>query len=461
MTPLTTDTRTISSLVSAVDTDIMPTQGGSLAAGLERAANAARPDRPSSRRRLADHGLRGRGTRISTLAGELAGDGYRVSVLAVGTEQGAPIPRAEGGFVTRRRNGQVVVPQLDAASLQRLAAVGGGRYAALAPSDRDLDTLFPARLAVAARRRRSTRLSMMGAASNTKPTSGSIAASCSPSCCCRCSRCASAAAGSRCGCSSFSRRCRARTRSSGRISGSGPISAARRRSKRRKPSAPRSCSRTRSGAAPRSIAPGNSKRAPRRSRTSTRRGALQPRQRAREEPGSCRRRSRAYDRALELDPNHEDARYNRDLLKQYLEDNPGSSSNRRIKVRASKVSRAIRTQSQSQSGEQQEGGKAATSSRASRASKAKAARAKPPKVRRTQHRTTASSRPRRARARRQRRRAGGRRSDGRRRGARGSRAMGLGAGGRAVAAARAAGSRRLAAPQVPVSIPALGRRSER
>ncbi len=146
VTPLTTDTRTISSLVSAVDTDIMPTQGGSLAAGLERSALL-----------LDQTGLREGDILLITdsaaterdldAAGELARDGYRVSVLAVGTDQGAPIPRAEGGFVTDDA-GAVVVPQLDAASLQRLAATGGGRYAALSSSDRDLDTLFPARLAV-------------------------------------------------------------------------------------------------------------------------------------------------------------------------------------------------------------------------------------------------------------------------------------------------------------------------
>jgi len=65
-----------------------------------------------------------------------------VSVLAVGTEQGAPIPQPEGGFVNDE-NGRVVVPQVDPASLQRLAARGGGRFARLAPNDRDLETLFP------------------------------------------------------------------------------------------------------------------------------------------------------------------------------------------------------------------------------------------------------------------------------------------------------------------------------
>jgi Ca-activated chloride channel family protein len=141
VTPLTTDVRTISSLVTSVDTNIMPTQGGSIAAGLAKAAML-----------LEQTGLNRGDILLLTdsevepedleLAGELAADGYRVSVLAVGTEQGAPIPRAEGGFVSDA-NGQVVIPQLDASSLQRLAAAGGGRFAALAPNDRDLDTLFP------------------------------------------------------------------------------------------------------------------------------------------------------------------------------------------------------------------------------------------------------------------------------------------------------------------------------
>ena len=141
VTPLTTDTRTISSLISAVDTDIMPTQGGSLAAGLEHAAKL-----------LDQTGLRRGDVLLITdsevaekdldAADKLLRDGYRVSVLAVGTEQGAPIPRREGGFVTDD-SGQVVVPQVDTAGLQRLASAGGGRYAALTTTDRDLDALFP------------------------------------------------------------------------------------------------------------------------------------------------------------------------------------------------------------------------------------------------------------------------------------------------------------------------------
>jgi Ca-activated chloride channel family protein len=141
VTPLTTDTRTIASLVNAVNTDIMPTPGGSIAAGLDKAAALLRQT-----------GLRRGDILLITdsevsddeldLARELAGDGLLVSVLAVGTEQGAPIPQSEGGFVNDE-SGQVVVPQVDTGRLQRLASRGGGRFARLTPNDRDLETLFP------------------------------------------------------------------------------------------------------------------------------------------------------------------------------------------------------------------------------------------------------------------------------------------------------------------------------
>jgi Ca-activated chloride channel homolog len=141
VTPLTTDTRTISSLVTAVDTDIMPTQGGSIAAGLARAAALLRQTGLSSGDVLLITDSEVAEADVEA-AEELASDGYRVSVLAVGTDQGAPIPRPEGGFLTDA-NGQVVVPQLDAAGLQRVASVGGGRYAQIATNDGDLDALFP------------------------------------------------------------------------------------------------------------------------------------------------------------------------------------------------------------------------------------------------------------------------------------------------------------------------------
>ena len=141
VTPLTTDTRTISSLVGAITSDIMPTRGGVVSAGLERAGAL-----------LEQTGLRGGDILLMTdsevdsadyeFASELRGRGFRVHVLAVGTEQGAPIPQTGGGFVNDD-SGRVVIPQLPVGALERLASEGGGRFARLAADDRDLDALFP------------------------------------------------------------------------------------------------------------------------------------------------------------------------------------------------------------------------------------------------------------------------------------------------------------------------------
>jgi len=142
VTPLTTDTRTIGALVGAVSTAIMPTQGSSLAAGLNKAAALLRQTglRTGDILAVTDADA---GAADVELAGKLRGEGFKVSVLAVGTEQGAPIPRAEGGFLTDGQ-GAVVIPQLDVADLQRVASAGGGRFARLAPDDRDLESLFSA-----------------------------------------------------------------------------------------------------------------------------------------------------------------------------------------------------------------------------------------------------------------------------------------------------------------------------
>jgi Ca-activated chloride channel family protein len=149
VTPLTTDTRTIAALTNALASDLMPSQGSSISAGLKSAAELLkRAEMPTGDILLmTDAGVRPEDT---DLVRELAGQGYRVHVLAVGTADGAPIPQAGGGFLSDT-SGRVVLPQVDARSLRALAAAGGGRFASLTPDDSDLDALFPDRGALAAR----------------------------------------------------------------------------------------------------------------------------------------------------------------------------------------------------------------------------------------------------------------------------------------------------------------------
>jgi Ca-activated chloride channel family protein len=70
--------------------------------------------------------------RDAAMARDLNNEGIRVSVLAVGSTAGAPIPSG-GGFVTDD-SGNVVIASLDRNALQAVATAGGGRYSELSMS---------------------------------------------------------------------------------------------------------------------------------------------------------------------------------------------------------------------------------------------------------------------------------------------------------------------------------------
>jgi Ca-activated chloride channel family protein len=142
VTPLTNDTRTIAALVSALTSDIMPSQGSLVEVGLDKASALLRQSGVSGGEILVITDATAAPAAFDRVA-DLHGAGIVTHILGVGTEEGAPIPDRDGGFVTDA-SGQVVVPQLNVDNLRRLAAAGGGRFARLATSDSDLDRLFPA-----------------------------------------------------------------------------------------------------------------------------------------------------------------------------------------------------------------------------------------------------------------------------------------------------------------------------
>jgi len=82
------------------------------------------------------------GERAIGVARRLWDEGIRVSVLAVGTERGAPIPLGSGGFL-RDLKGNEVVARTNMEVLKATADAGGGRFAiASADSHDDIDYLL-------------------------------------------------------------------------------------------------------------------------------------------------------------------------------------------------------------------------------------------------------------------------------------------------------------------------------
>lgn len=140
VTPLTSDTDTIAALVNSLSTDIMPSRGSNPAVAIAK-----------GRELLQQAGIRdgevllvadGAGSPAAgQAAAELRDAGYTLSVLGVGTLEGAPIPERGGGFVTDR-SGRIAVPKLESDALEQLAEAGGGRYAVVTADDQDIATLL-------------------------------------------------------------------------------------------------------------------------------------------------------------------------------------------------------------------------------------------------------------------------------------------------------------------------------
>jgi Ca-activated chloride channel family protein len=130
VSPLTNDMNTIANLLPALRPDIIPVAGSRADRALDLAASLLERAGLSKGEILlvtdsAD-------SRLAAKARELRDDGIFTSVLAVGTVDGAPVPSA-GGFVSDRA-GNVVITKLDRPGLQAVAEAGGGNYTELGQS---------------------------------------------------------------------------------------------------------------------------------------------------------------------------------------------------------------------------------------------------------------------------------------------------------------------------------------
>jgi len=142
VSPLTSDVETIVEQVPKLETELLPVAGERRvgmaldeAVGLLQRAGAPFGDVIMVTDALPDAAM------AEGAARRLAGAGYRLSVLGVGTPDGARVPLAEGGFVTDS-SGAALLARLEEDPLRMLATVGGGTYVTASAGERDLDALL-------------------------------------------------------------------------------------------------------------------------------------------------------------------------------------------------------------------------------------------------------------------------------------------------------------------------------
>ena len=142
VTPLTDDTATIANLVPSLSPRIMPVPGSNIEMAVEAGL------------RLIQDGASGHGKLLAvtdgiakaatgTIKSELRGTSASLSVLAVGSGEGSPIPKANGsGFVTDD-SGAIIIANYDRKELNNLAESTGGRFARISVDDSDIAYLLP------------------------------------------------------------------------------------------------------------------------------------------------------------------------------------------------------------------------------------------------------------------------------------------------------------------------------
>ncbi len=139
ISPLTDDAATVRAFVPSLAPGIMPVSGSRLDLAIDKGSEL-----------LAQAGIAGGQLVVISdadatdadvaAATRAAGAGHRVSVLAVGTEKGAPLQNEEGRFYVDA-DGEQIVPGLQLSALRKVSEAGGGYFSQLAADDRDLEGL--------------------------------------------------------------------------------------------------------------------------------------------------------------------------------------------------------------------------------------------------------------------------------------------------------------------------------
>lgn len=140
VSPLTKDSRTILAMLPALDPYIMPVQGSNFVALAKQAIELFEQGKSNPKQLLIiSDGIESRDINEASML--LKQSDIELSVLTVGTEQGAPLVKPDGHFF-KDANGQVIMPPLEWENLQNFANQSGARIHKLSSNDQDIDYLL-------------------------------------------------------------------------------------------------------------------------------------------------------------------------------------------------------------------------------------------------------------------------------------------------------------------------------
>lgn len=140
LSPLTTDTNTILNLLPTLSPEIMPSKGSNPVAGITQAmALLKNSGYQQGQILLVTDGMNeSQSSEVTQLLTETK---HSLSILAIGTKQGAPITLKNGNLL-KDNLGTIVIPQVDSARLSDLARQFSGQFQQLNHGSQTLIDLF-------------------------------------------------------------------------------------------------------------------------------------------------------------------------------------------------------------------------------------------------------------------------------------------------------------------------------
>jgi Ca-activated chloride channel homolog len=144
--PLTTDYSAANLFLDVVDVDVVPVPGTSLSSAMERAMESFDLKENTTKVLIVitdGESLEGETT---DAAEEVAKNGVLIYTIGMGSPEGAPIPvyNAQGRQVDfkRDKSGSVVLTKLDEVTLEKVAAIGNGKYFRGTNAQDELDEIY-------------------------------------------------------------------------------------------------------------------------------------------------------------------------------------------------------------------------------------------------------------------------------------------------------------------------------
>jgi Ca-activated chloride channel homolog len=140
--PLTIDYQAFNLFLEVLTPDYLPVGGTDLAAALRTAQGAFDPKAPAEKAviLITDGENTGPDDPLQT-ARDAQKAGIKLFCIGVGSNDGVPVPAAQGGF-KKDATGRIVLSRLDESLLTRMALATGGGYVRSVAGDMDLDTIY-------------------------------------------------------------------------------------------------------------------------------------------------------------------------------------------------------------------------------------------------------------------------------------------------------------------------------